>query len=145
MAHISRRKRDYENLIRFSESTVLSLRWSQIYCISTSSFSKSRQNIRTEKSPSSVFSLFSSLGSRISFISHSQIEDHVGLLEWRFSGLVNTLISNGHILLENGKSKWKSVLIFRILCPSSTMNVVSRFSVSPLIQPKKRPQNNLPK
>ena len=56
----------------------------QIFRISTPSPSKLSPNIGTEKSPNSGFSIFSSLDCRIFFISHSQLEDHKGLLQWRF-------------------------------------------------------------
>ena len=58
--------------------------YDQIYRISTPSPSKLSPNIGTEKSPNSGFSIFSSLVAPISFISHSQIEDNEGLLQWRF-------------------------------------------------------------
>ena len=85
-AHISSTVRAIENLIRFLESSVLSLQKTlyQIFRISTPSPSKLSPNIGTEKCPNSGFSIFSSLDCRIFFISHSQLEDHKGLLQWRF-------------------------------------------------------------
>ena len=56
----------------------------QIFRISTPSPSKLSPNIGTEKSPNSGFSIFLSLGRPIFFILHSKLEDHKGLLQWRF-------------------------------------------------------------
>ena len=53
----------------------------QIFRISTPSPLKLGPKIGTEKSPKTDFSIFSSCVGRISFILHSQLEDHQGLLQ----------------------------------------------------------------
>ena len=85
-ARISRTKRAIENLIRFSESSVLSLQK-----MSLSDFPyldpftlKIASEHWNRKSPNSGFLIFLSLGGRIFFILHNQLEDHKGLLQWRF-------------------------------------------------------------
>ena len=82
-AHISRTEIAIENLIRFSESSVLFLQK-----ISLSDFPyldpftlKIESEHWNRKSPNSGFSIFLSLGGRIFFILHSQLEDHKGLLQ----------------------------------------------------------------
>ena len=72
-------KRAIENLIRYSESSVLSLLVNTVVGkFSTPSPSKLSLNIGTKKSLNSGISIFSSFGGRISFILHSQLKNHKG-------------------------------------------------------------------
>ena len=84
---ISRERKELSKIwfdFRNPQSFLYKKCYSQIFRISTPSPSKLRPNIGTVKSPNSGFLIFLSLGGRIFFISHNQLEDHKGLLQWRF-------------------------------------------------------------
>ena len=84
---ISRERKELSKIwfdFRNPRSFLYRKRHHQIFRILTPSPSKLSPNIGTEKSPNSGFSIFLSLGGRIFFILHSQLEDHKGLLQWRF-------------------------------------------------------------
>ena len=82
----------------------------QIFRISTPSPSKLSPNIGTEKSPNSGFSIFSISGGRIFFILHSQLEDHKGLLQWRF----HIHCISGSRLMALGPIIWDPKLVFQL-------------------------------
>ena len=65
----------------------------QIFAISTPSRRKSSLKFGSQKGPKNGFSIFSSLGGRILFKLHRQLDTKKGLIEWKFQ--VNCISGSG--------------------------------------------------